>query len=292
MSAYLHTAPPPRRKAPAGRNRPLEEVEQEAKSRRRPRAKGGRTWRLKSVLLYPLLLAGVGVLAVAGNSYLETMPLKDIQVELTHSAESAFINADDLKLGLQTTHGNLLGTPLQGLDLAALEQTIRTNPTVKDAEVYKSLLGVLHVNASLREAVGRLVSNSGLHLYIDAEGNKFPVSPRHTAYVPLIRGDFDEAVADTFACSTIPEALPVINFIQQHPFWREQISEIVIYQDGELELHTEVGDMPIEFGIPVRIEEKFQNLMDFYRQVVPEVGWKKYRSLSVKYRGQVVARKR
>ena len=98
-------------------------------------------------------------------------------------------------------------------------------------------------------------------------------------------------MADTFGCSSIQEALPLLNFLRQNEFWRAQIAEVVIYQDGQIDLQPTVSDLAIEFGYPADIEKKFSHLMDFYRQVPPETGWNKYRSVSLKYRGQVVAKK-
>lgn len=300
MSIHLHTPPPARRRAPAGRNRPLAEAQAEQTRRQRKRQPGvkrggpgkGIRFKLKGIVLYPLLATGLVLLLVAANRYVETLPLRDIEVELHTGPDNAFLTIAEVREILTEGEGYqpLIGRPMNELNLASLEQRLRDNPFVAQAEVSKSLMGVLRVELALREAVGRLINNSGSHLYLDPNGHKFPTSPHHTAYVPLVRGDFEEAVADTFGCTSVAEALPLLTYLQQHPFWQAQIAEVVIYQDGQIDLQPEIG-MPIEFGYPARIDEKFQHLMDFYKQVIPEVGWRKYRSVSVKYRGQVVARK-
>jgi cell division protein FtsQ len=239
-----------------------------------------------------LLVIGLGFLLMAANQYVETLPLRDIEVDLQAGTDNAFLDIADVRAILMGDGFQpLIGQPMNELHLETLEQRLRDNPFVKHAEVSKSMMGVLRVEMSLRRAVGRLINNSGAHLYLDETGHKFPVSRHHSAYVPLIRGDFEEVVADTFGCASIAEALPLLNFLQQHPFWQAQVAEVVIFQDGQMELQPEVGDMAIDFGFPVRIEEKFGNLMDFYKQVIPEVGWRKYRTVSVKYRGQVVAKR-
>ncbi|MEO0472177.1 MAG: hypothetical protein AAF206_21300, partial [Bacteroidota bacterium] len=152
--------------------------------------------------------------------------------------------------------------------------------------------GVLGLEVLLRKPIARLINNDGESLYMDTHGNRFNPTKFHTEHVALVRGDFMEAVADSFICSTVGEALPVLRYIHQHPFWNAQIAEVVLQQNGELKLLPQVGNLPIEFGYPVRIEEKFDNLMDFYQQAIPKVGWNYYRSINVKFRGQVVAKKR
>lgn len=163
---------------------------------------------------------------------------------------------------------------------------------VQQAEVYKNMRGIIHLDIVQRTPVARVMNNSGDYLYLDETGKKFPGSRLGSADVPLVRGDFEEAIADTFACSTIAAAMPVYKYIYDDPFWRAQIAEIWIEQSGELVLFPTVGDIRVEFGYPIQIHEKFSNLLDFYRQVLPEVGWDRYRSVSVKYAGQVVGRRR
>lgn len=298
MSLQIPTPPPTRRRTPAGRNRPLEEANNEVKSGRR---KGGKQGKfslpipagLKKWMLYPAIILVVGALMVSANEYLDRMPLKEIQVNLLPGTDNAFMSEGDVIEAMGGENQvDYLGTPMGELNLEGLENTLLSNPAVAHVEVHKSMMGVLHIEIALREAVGRVINNSGLHLYVDADGNKFPTSPRHSAYVPLVRGDFEEGVVDTFSCSSVQETLPLLDFIRNDDFWRAQIAEVVIFQDGQIELLPTVSDLEIEFGYPVRIEEKFRNLMDFYRQVPSETGWRKYRSLSVKYRGQVVAKKR
>ncbi len=297
MSIHLHTPPTARRRAPIGRNRPLEEAEIEKSQKSRRRKKGGKSVaisrELKAMVLYPGLVLGLGLLWYAANQYLANLPLEKIEISIIADRDNAFLTQSDVLeiLGGENGH-DYIGDPMESLPLLDMEQRLEAYPSIAQAEVHKSMLGSLHLQVVMREAVGRLINNSGSHLYLDAEGNKFPISRRHSAYVPLVRGDFEESVVDSFACSTIGDALPLLNYIHNHPFWKAQIAELVIFQDGQVELLPTVSDLDIDFGYPVHIEDNFDKLMDFYRQVPPETGWKKYRKLSLKIRGQVVATKR
>jgi cell division protein FtsQ len=48
----------------------------------------------------------------------------------------------------------------------------------------------------------------------------------------------------------------------------------------------------INFGDTSRIKDKFDNLLTMYRQVMPYKGWNTYDTISVKFKGQVVASRR
>ena len=54
----------------------------------------------------------------------------------------------------------------------------------------------------------------------------------------------------------------------------------------------QVGDYLIEFGTPEDSELKLNGLKAVYQQAFKNMGWNKYRTISVKYRNQVVCTKK
>lgn len=85
-----------------------------------------------------------------------------------------------------------------------------------------------------------------------------------------------------------------VNIIQHDDFWRSEIVQIVAHAGGDRELELDLvprsGRYTIMFGGADDIERKLSDLGVFYRKVLTNVGWDKYRSISVKYKGQVVCR--
>ncbi|MDX2285084.1 MAG: cell division protein FtsQ/DivIB [Bacteroidia bacterium] len=290
---FLLIQTPMTRPAPARRNRPLEEVEAEQQQKRKPAVLRLGKVRLKRGVLYAAMAAGLLALMGMVYAYQEMMPVRGIAVSIEAAPDSRLLDeaaVQDLLAGY--AGHDIAGQPMKRVELQRLEDSLLANRMIRRAEVYKSMLGVVHAEVAIREPAARIMNNSGNSVYMDGNGYKFPVSELHTAHVVLIRGDFEEGAVDTFACNTIPAALKVLNFIRKDAFWNAQIAEIAIDQGGALTLYPQIGDTKIEFGYPGRIEEKFSSLMDFYRQVMPEVGWNRYRSLNVAFQGQVIARRR
>lgn len=92
--------------------------------------------------------------------------------------------------------------------------------------------------------------------------------------------------------------LKLINFvkyIENDSFWRAEIVQIVAVTissgDVEVELVPRTGDHTILFGAIEDVEEKFDRLLAFYENGLGNIGWDNYRTISVKYKGQVVCRK-
>jgi cell division protein FtsQ len=273
------------------RNRPLEEVLVENKKRK---ISAPASLPIKGGVLYLLIAAGVlGLLALA-NGYQESIVCEDISISIQSPEDQAFLSTQDIKqiIGLDYERP-ILGEKMNSIELLHLEEALQANPYIQKAEVYKSLKGILYVEVEQRRPIARVVNPNGSSLYVDDSGHKFPVTRRHVANLPLVRGAFAEAFkpADSLSCELL-DALPVLTFIDQHPFWKAQVSEIRVKKNGDLILYPEVGKMYMEFGPAVRIEDKFNRLYLFFQKVANELGWEKYRGVSVKYRGQVVAKKR
>lgn len=85
-----------------------------------------------------------------------------------------------------------------------------------------------------------------------------------------------------------------VDIIQHDDFWSSEIVQIVAHGGGERELEIELiprsGRYTILFGRADDIERKLSDLDAFYRRVLINVGWDRYRTVSVKYKGQVVCR--
>ena len=75
-------------------------------------------------------------------------------------------------------------------------------------------------------------------------------------------------------------------------FWMAQIDQVNILKDKTFEMIPKVGNQVIEFGNADHYQDKFKNLMVFYKNVLPKAGWNKYSLINAKFQGQIIAIKR
>lgn len=279
--------------APATRrNRPLEE---EVVPKQKSKATSVKLGKIK--VSTGLVVLGVAILLVTilalVNRYQQEVTLSEVKVNINAASDNAFMNETRVMEAMGWIGGVApLGTKLDQVSLKMLEDSLLKSPFVKDAELYKNIQGTLLVDVEMRKPVARLMNNSGADIYLDASGVKFPVSTLHSANVLLVRGDFEESVADTFSCETVLSALPVLTYIRNNPFWNNYLSEVSIGGNGELMLYPRMDNMEIEFGHPIRTADKLRNLQVFLEEVMTHSDRPRFKQLSVKYKGQVVATKR
>jgi cell division protein FtsQ len=186
----------------------------------------------------------------------------------------------------------VIGQAYTALDLRRLERRLRQHGLVKNCQVSCDLPGNLLVTIEQPNPVARLVTlDDGAQpirgQYVSEEGRFFPISMNYSARVPLLTGPYF-ARNRSLAGERNRSLLTMLKQIQTDPFWRAQIAELSVDEQGDVTMWPQMGTHQIEFGQPDDLEVKFKKLKLFYTDVLPAKGWDCYRRVSVQYRNQIV----
>ena len=167
------------------------------------------------------------------------------------------------------------------------------NEWIKTAELYFDNNDVLRINIMEREPIVRIFNSDGSSFYIDSSIKKLPLSDKFSARLPVFTNF--PAYGNSFSkadSNLLIEIKNIGTYISQDPFWMAQIEQVDITPDGSFEMIPKIGNQVIIFGSADNCEEKFNNLLVFYKNVQSKVGWNKYAAINVSYKDQVVAVKR
>ncbi|MCB9234346.1 MAG: hypothetical protein H6581_22015 [Bacteroidia bacterium] len=249
---------------------------------------------LKKIAIYAGIILVSWVLVGVSSGYRRSKPCVEFRVLMNNQENNYFLDLDDVKNQMRQVYGKPLEGSMMGeIKVADLEYSLRLNPFIEHAEVYKDQTCKLVAEISLRRPIARVEPISGKGFYLDETFHKVPLTHKFSANTVLLTGAIFEPdyPSDSIKTSELQSVLPVLSFIDRDEFLRAQVSEVVINARGELIIFPEVGNTPIEFGKPENLEEKFTNLFLFYKKVLNKVGWKKYKRICLKYKGQVVAEK-
>lgn len=243
-----------------------------------------------------LKIVGVLVVLFGLIAFAERMKgdvaVRDIQIKLDNVHENHFLEEEDIVDLMEFDHARLMGSSVDKLNFKEMENKIRIDPYVQDAEVYSDLKGNLTVKATLRRPVARIVRNDGPDGYIADDGTIMPVSEKFTTRVILLSGSFVRQLLKQQNMNDIEQGRQLMSMLQtinEDEFWKAQITELEIDNKGRITFFPQVGDERIEFGTPENQEVKFKKLMVFYKEIVPRVGWNKYNRVNLEYEGQIVA---
>ncbi|KAF0238911.1 MAG: hypothetical protein FD181_634 [Prolixibacteraceae bacterium] len=214
----------------------------------------------------------------------------DIQVVFN---KNDVINIDKERLVrlVKSADNKVLSKTLSEINAEIIEEEIEKLPAILKADVYKLMVnengaykGTLVVKVKHREPVLRVITSSASY-YLDKFGMKIPASTNYATNVMVATG----SVSETFA---VEQLLPFILYVEDNDFWKAQIQQIYVDNDGDVLLSPLVGGHIIELGDITNYRWKLHIMSAFYKQVLAKNNWDKYEMVSLKYNNQVVAKRK
>ncbi len=246
--------------------------------------------KLKSLIFAACSIVSVGALAGFASTKQNVKTCKKVTINIDNEYNNYFIGDKEVR-DLLTREGerNLEGLPNQQIDLKNLEKRIEAHSFVKQADVYRGLDGNIQVHVKQNRPIARIIRPEQ-DVYIDAEGNTLPLSDRYTARViPITKSAIIKSLDNGFFQDSTGKAyLALVLHIEQSEFWKAQLAQMHIDARGMVSFLPQVGEHTIEFGRPDQVNEKFKKLMVFYKEVLPVMGWDKYKRVNVAFEDQII----
>jgi len=224
---------------------------------------------------------------------------KAVEVEISVDKKECIIDEADIKKIVFKEYKDLLGSPISTVDLLSLEHKIESHPSVKNAEVYKKINGILVVKLEQKIPIVRIMPKTGNDFYIDKEGALMPVSKIGTAEVMIANGNIKYVYKgnsvkineDTTITTQIEEIYKISKAVSEDDFLKAQTEQIYVKQNKEYELVPRVGNHVVLLGDIYNYEKKLKYLKHFYINILKKEGWRKYKYISLKYKNQIVCTK-
>ncbi len=253
----------------------------------------------KILFLIPVIyLIAMPVYNAASSS---SKPCSGIVISIADSADYHFVTERQLLNLAYEGSRKIVGQPLGKISSQVIEKRIDRLRELKEAEVYKTADGVLHLYVDQRNPMMRIIPDEGGDYFLDEEGYLFRKRNLYNPRLHIIEGNINittamldsVSVLDTLIKGTILKgAYHFVKYISRDNFWSAQIDQIHVDSNDEINLIPRVGNHVIHLGSFEDYETKLNNLKAFYEDVLPVVGWNKYSVINLEYNGQVVCRKK
>ncbi len=253
----------------------------------------------KIVIIGLWVVIGGGMLllliAAMGNQKKDICAGYEIAIKGVKGNDLFVDEKDIVKLVKAATDGNIKGQPRADFDLRRIEDLLEDNPWVKEARLYFDNKNMLQVSVTERSPIARVFTTNGRSFYIDESQQQMQLSDKLSTRLPVFTG-FPEkkklSKADSALLKGIQETATYIN---AHSFWSAQVAQLDIVRDGqdnwEMEMIPLVGNHIIKLGDSKNIDKKMERLFTFYKTALSKVGFGQYKTIDVRYEGQVVAGK-
>jgi len=230
------------------------------------------------------------VVLIAAAHHQDGKRVSDIHVNILNENDHNFIQKTEIISMLKNDAvSNPFNKTLGELKLDAIGKKVMTNPWVMKTDVYIDNNEKLNVDIVQRIPVARLFHANGSSTYLDTTLHTLPLSSNYAYQAPVFTG-VPFLGEDSISNDLKIKIAFMSRLISKDTFWSAQITQIEIMSDHTFELIPLLGTQRILFGDTAFAEDKLSNLFAFYREVSNKIGWNKYDTLDLRFRGQVIAR--
>ena len=206
--------------------------------------------------------------------------INDISIKFLGDS-NLYLSEDMVNKLLIQNYGVIKNRLKEQVILDSVEDVIKSNPMVSNAQVYFSIEGELISKIVQRKPIGRVEGIS--KFYLDDQGERMPLSRLHSARVPIITGKITG--------KSLEDAYVILEFVNEEDFLRKNVIGIHIEEEGKYQLKFRVENFVVNLGGIENLDEKFKNFMAFYIKAAKDRTLEKYAVVSLEYKNQVVCTK-
>ena len=215
---------------------------------------------------------------------------KGVVVSIENHGEDGFLTKESIVKEVESLYSeDITNLKLIHIDADKVENTVKNNIFVKDAEVLKNHKGQLYVSLEQEVPVLRVMTEKQSY-YVAKSGHKLPLSSHYTARVMLLRCLEKDSLflENKNKMEFESDFLSMISFINKEKFLKAQLCKVWLDNKGELTFYPQVTKTKIVFGSCEKYKEKCEKIKLFYDQVLPRKGWNSYKTVNVKFNDQIV----
>jgi cell division protein FtsQ len=283
-----------------------------------------------NILSWLFLLTGMGIMMGFSSEKRGQQSFSELQISINKPSQSRFVTKENIENMFSNLGYGLENQNIDDIDIRQLEVLLSNKPSISQANVHKTISGKVVIQVTEREPIIRIYNRFGESFYLDRKGGLMPLSNQYSARVLIANGDINIPYSTVYKLEKLEKQINPIfrksntnavqntalmqklkvnedeypganqlhglfqlaKFVDQNDFWKAQISQVYISENGDFELAPRVGGHNIIFGSSTNLEAKFEKLMTFYKKGLSRTGWNEYSVINLKFKNQVVCTKR
>jgi cell division protein FtsQ len=254
--------------------------------------------KLISTLFWITVLCIAFVLTASMNRKHSATLADEIVVNIYSTPSNHLVSEKDIRSVLSTIPDSLL-LSLPGENYFDIEKKLAQSHLIDQVDIYKNFSNRIVIDVFPKNPIARVIDIHNHHYFMDSEGKLFRCSGK-SAKVPVVNGylagikisdQYSTVVSLAKYQALRNDIIKMLKYIKCSVLLNDLIDQIYITKNREFELVPKIGKHYIEFGTSDNMEEKFTNLISFYKHGISNTNWGKYRKINLKYKNQVICTK-
>ena len=236
-------------------------------------------WVILVILVAYVVYAGIWAHAEASKN-----TCKGIDIHIVEGYTTDSVSRQGVLSEINQYPDKIIGSQIPLINTKEIENYLKGFSQFEDVKCSFSTDGRLKVRVTPMVPELRVFEDS-LSYYINKDGKKMMSKATFFVDVPVVSGHFNSSFSPK-------DILPVTRFISRDPMLKNLVGMVHAEDSENIILVPRIHGHVINLGDTNRLEEKRDALKALYRKVIPYKGWNQYDTISVKYKGQVVATRR
>ncbi|MCM1378174.1 MAG: hypothetical protein NC097_07365 [Clostridium sp.] len=238
---------------------------------------------LKWLLLTVLIAYAVGM-AVWANARAAEDICSGISVKIEGATMADSLTIQGVMAELSRCPVKIEGERLGKINTLAIENYLKSLSNFEDVECVLNSKGKLTVKIVPMIPEIRIFDGSQSY-YVNKDGKRINSKAEFYSDVPIVSGHFSKQLPPVYI-------LPVSRFVASDSLMKNLVGQIVVHDRNNILLIPRMAGHVINIGDTSRLAEKRSAILTAYRNILPYRGWETYDTISVKFRGQIVATRR
>lgn len=234
--------------------------------------------------LLSLLIIYVAVMFVWSRAEANRHTCQGIEVVIDGNSRISSISEQSVKDVLKDYPKMIVGQPIHSINTFAIADYLRKFNNFETVDCLITTQGNLKVRVVPMVPAIRVFDGEKSY-YVNKDGKTMQAIPGFHVDVPVVTGKFTKNFR--------PEVvLPVVRFIENDSLLHNLVGMIQVNDRENIILIPRIKGHVINIGDTSRLPEKRRAILTAYKSILPFKGWENYDTISVKYKGQIVATRR
>lgn len=223
-------------------------------------------------------------MAVWANSRAALDLCSHIDVNIRGEQHADSVTRQGILAELNRYPGKIIGVPSHTVNTLGIENYLKSFSNFEDVECTMSSHG--HLVVSVLPMIPEIrIFDGQKSYYVNKDGKRIASNAEFFSDVPVVSGRFNNRLRPEYV-------LPVTRFIARDSLLHQLVGMVVVRDKDNIILVPRIDGHVINFGDTSRLLQKKKALLTAYHDILPYRGWNTYDTISVKFKGMVVATRR
>jgi cell division protein FtsQ len=210
-----------------------------------------------------------------------------------------FITPREIRTFLdEELEGGYIGVQIDSINLTRIEEILDGKSAILKSQAFTTKDSILNVVVTQKKPIVRFQKGTK-GFYAVEDCSLFPLQSTYTSHVMVVDGYIPLKIEHGYlgkpdteeGCRWLKGIVGLVKYINASRTWQSKIVQITVQEDGDLVLIPREGHERFLFGQACEVEKKFEKMELYYKGIREEKGEDAYRTVDLRFEGQIICRK-